>query len=94
MKKMIGRYTVAYTNGHKDVYEIAKDGKIERLTTGRSSKLTLSDNQIQFPSSNGWFKSSKLNRLVRYLMSKYHFKICSRMSIKNTIYIKSNLNFA
>ena len=60
--QMAGEWSLSYTNGHRDTYVIAADGKVTRKTTGRTSTLATSDNQALFPSSQGWFKINKVHR--------------------------------
>ena len=58
---MVGVWILSYTNGYKDEYTISAKGKIAiKSKVNRKAFLVGSDNQADFPSSEGWLKANKV----------------------------------
>ena len=55
-------WSLQYTNGSSDTYTITEDGSVTITGLGTQSKLIQSDNQKDFPSSEGWFKDNHVHR--------------------------------
>jgi len=60
-----GKWSLAYTNGHKNVYEISSEGKLTQIS-GRTTTLEKSDNQVTFPTSKGWYKAKGAHRATTW----------------------------
>jgi len=66
IRKMVGAWSVHYTNGYKDTYTISANGAVSVARKGTHSKLVRSDNQRDFPSSQGWFKLNRIHRAATW----------------------------
>jgi len=62
IRKLVGVWNLHYTNGYRDIYTISPDGRVSVKHLGTHSKLVRSDNQRDFPSSQGWFKMNRIHR--------------------------------
>ena len=59
---LIGVWTVEYSNRYKDTYTITTEGKIILKLKKTTSFLQESDNEVDFPSSDGWFMVDRAHR--------------------------------
>ena len=61
LKELVGVWSIVYVDGYNDEYSISAEGKIAlKGRVNRKPYIEASDNQIDFPTSGGWFKVSNI----------------------------------